>query len=319
MHREFLDRLGDAEGESKLVIAANVDVRGFSRFSLEVDSVETALFVKKVYRRILESYFVGADFFKPTGDGLLLVFAITEESLQERANELVRASLALVAGFADLLRDVPIVNFPVPDKVGIGLARGAACRLVSGELTLDYSGTVLNLASRLMELARPSGVVFDGRYGVELLADDLREQFVHDEVYLRSLAEKIARPVWYSSTLTTIAPSYRRPVDDVRWKSVEYRYLVGDLKDMSSQFRIPLPSIPLDPSQISVAASYPIVDAASKRPSNRVAFPPVKWRYETEADETRVALALGELGRRLEGKGIGPELTLRLVIKYPER
>jgi hypothetical protein len=319
VHREFLDRLSDAEGESKLVIAMNVDVRGFSRFSLEVDSVETALFVKKVYRCMLDGYFADADFFKPTGDGLLLVFVISEDTLEQKVNELVSASLRLVEEFPGLLKEEPIVNFPVPDRVGIGLARGAACRLVSGEATLDYSGTVLNLASRLMELARPSGVVLDGRFGVELLTPDLGARFQHDQVYLRSLAEKLPRPIWFSSQLTRIAPSYKRPVDEVRWQTVEEVFPVGEILAMGNYFRFPLPSIPLDASQVVVTARYPVLDADGNVHPKRVMYPVLRWTYETEADEARLLLAFADLGKRLAADAVDRELELRVVIKYPER
>lgn len=319
MHREFLTQLKGAEGESKLVIGINVDVRGFSRFSLEVDSVETALFVKKIYARIVEQYFVDADFFKPTGDGLLLVFIISEETLEQKANELVQKSLALVRGFPGLLRDEPIVNFPVPDKVGIGLARGAACRLASGELTLDYSGTVLNLASRLMELARPSGVVIDGHFGVSLLTRRLRKQFASEDVYLRSLAEKLPRQIWYSSALTQIAPSYKRPVDEVRWQKLERRYPISELTIMGNRFYIRLPSIPLDPAQISVAALHPkILPGGKKHPRNRT-YGDVVWRYETDADEAGITFAFADFAQRLAARGARRNWQLHLIIKYPER
>ena len=54
----------------------------------------------------------------------------------------------------------------------IGISRGTVCRLVSKGKTLDYSGRVVNLASRLMDDARPSGVVFDASVGIDLLSEE---------------------------------------------------------------------------------------------------------------------------------------------------
>jgi hypothetical protein len=53
MHRQFLKMLSKAKSESKPVIAVNLDVRGFSKFSLEVESVETALYVRKMDEKVL--------------------------------------------------------------------------------------------------------------------------------------------------------------------------------------------------------------------------------------------------------------------------
>lgn len=53
MHKVFLEKLNDAIGESKFVIAVNVDVRNFSTFSKSVDSAEASLFIKKYFRKSL--------------------------------------------------------------------------------------------------------------------------------------------------------------------------------------------------------------------------------------------------------------------------
>jgi len=64
----------------------------------------------------------------------------------------------------------PMINFDVPDKIGIGLSRGTACRLISDDKILDYSGDTLNLATKLMDFARPEGIVFDAKFGFDLLS-----------------------------------------------------------------------------------------------------------------------------------------------------
>lgn len=78
MHREFKELLKDATGMSEYVIAVNLDIRGFSSFSKKVESPDVALFIKKVYSKLLDGYFPNASFFKPTGDGLLLTIPYNE-------------------------------------------------------------------------------------------------------------------------------------------------------------------------------------------------------------------------------------------------
>lgn len=204
MHREFQELLRDATGESQLIIAVNVDVRSYSAFSLRVESVEAALFVKKMYEQVLDEYFDFAPFVKSTGDGLLIVIPFEERTLAEQTNAVVDASLRLVDDFPTLLAGDPLVNFQVPDRLGIGLARGAACRLCTPERTLDYSGKVLNLATRLMDLARPAGVVFDRSFGIELLPAESAARFSPEEAYVRGVAEEKPIPIYFTHELTQI-------------------------------------------------------------------------------------------------------------------
>lgn len=73
MHTEFRKLLDDVTGVSEFVLAVNIDIRGLSSFSMRVESPETAIYLKRVYTRIIEDYFPNASFFKPTGDGLLII------------------------------------------------------------------------------------------------------------------------------------------------------------------------------------------------------------------------------------------------------
>ena len=198
-------------GSQSSSIVVNADIRGFSKFSSEVESVEAAVFIKKVYSRIFDEYFKEPAFFKPTGDGLLLVFRVDEGSLEARSNELVADALRLVEDFPDLVANQPIINFSVPRSIGIGLARGAACALVSDQSTLDYSGQVLNLASRLMDFARPAGVVVHESFGIDLLAPEHRDRFAEDSVYVRSIAEATPTTVYFSHEFTVIEAAAKRP------------------------------------------------------------------------------------------------------------
>jgi len=56
-----------------------------------------------------------------------------------------------------------MLNFETPRRSVLYRA-GPATKLVSQDRTLDYSGRPLNLAARLMDFARPSGVVLDGQF-----------------------------------------------------------------------------------------------------------------------------------------------------------
>jgi len=205
MHRKLMDALPDAEGFSDLVVVVFLDVRGFSSFAGMAESSEAAIFLRRMYLNILQEYFPDATFFKPTGDGLMIIRHFDRDSLAEEVEMAVRTSLRLATDFSSISQGDPMVNFDVPTELGIGITRGAATRLASGELTLDYSGRPLNLAARLMDLARPSGVVFDGRLvkGLEMDAE-LLEEFTEDHVYVKGIADVAPMQVYRSSLVKSL-------------------------------------------------------------------------------------------------------------------
>lgn len=235
MHRQFRSLLDQARGYSEFVIVANVDIRGFSDFSLGVDSAQTALFVRRVYARLIDSYFKDAAYVKPTGDGLLVVLGFEDdlEDLTRVARKSVADAFNIVETFADICADDPMINFTVPQNVGIGLARGPASKIISGEFVLDYSGRTLNLASRLMDVARPAGVVIDGSFGLQLLDEATQGRFESAEVYIRGVAPREPARIYYSAEFTKIGASYLRPLETFRWRSITRSESLAGLEQIS--------------------------------------------------------------------------------------
>jgi class 3 adenylate cyclase len=323
MHHQFLELLSRAKSESKPVIAVNLDVRGFSKFSLEVESVETAIYVRKMYEKILSDYFSTASFFKPTGDGLMLVFDIEEgddEDLAKQSNQIVAEALRLVANFGSLLEKDEWIYFSPPQRVGIGIARGAASRLVADDLTLDYSGTVLNIASRLMDVARPYGLVLDETFPIGLLRPRLRKDLKEDErIFLRSVAESFPRRVYYNETWTEISPSNRRPLEKVYWKEINREWSFGEFLKLGNGFLIPLEGEPIDPGQILVRVDYPAVSNGAKLPEllDEFQLPPHHVEYQDAAGEHRLRLQLGAVAEVLSDGGVKKPWDVMLTVRYP--
>ena len=204
--------LEDAEGKTAFLIAIVCDVRGFSSFSQRHESEEAALFIKRVYIKLIDDYFPFADYFKSTGDGLLFGVHYNEKDIREKAQQTVRACLKAARDFPTFCKNDPMINFAPPDKIGFGVARGTACCLVSHDQVIDYSGHVLNLASRLMDLARPFGVVLDGAFGIDLLPPATKKLFRAEEVYIRSVAEREPRAIYVLNDAVEIPQSAREPL-----------------------------------------------------------------------------------------------------------
>ena len=180
-----------------------------------------------VFKRLVDDYFAEFEdaFVKSTGDGLFLVIPYDANSLSPRLNAVIDASVRCVADFAELLSDNAMINFETPNGIGFGITRGAACALVAPDpesneelgkppavLTIDYSGAVLNLAARLQDLARPSGVIVDGEAGMDHVAPKLVAEFTNKTVYVRSIAEREARDVWVQANLVEVPESNLHPM-----------------------------------------------------------------------------------------------------------
>jgi class 3 adenylate cyclase len=264
MHREFRKLLTDAEGVTQFVIALNLDVRGFSSFCHKVESPSAAMFIRRVYMTLIDKYFNGAPFFKPTGDGLLVIIPYTRQNVKSVVGEIIETCLKAVQEFGTLCKGDPMINFETPQNIGIGLSRGPACRLFSGNKTLDYSGRVLNLASRLMDVARPCGVVFDDSLGFELLATKQQKLFAEDNIYLRGVAESSAVHIWYTKGITKISSIYRRRLDDIEWQHVKHTMKFRDIKDSPRVYHIDLPTKPANPKDIEI-----VMNTLNPKPSLR--------------------------------------------------
>ena len=180
------------QGSSEFVIAVIIDIRGFSSFAMEVESVQTTAFLKRIYIEMIDRYFGNASFIKPTGDGLLLAFPHDETNLKEVASYVVRSSMACLADFAKLCDGDDMINFNIPDKVGIGISRGTATNVVSHGSTIDYSGRPFNIASRLMDLTRSSGVILDSMFGENLIPSD-----INGKPHLEVISGIVSMPVCF--------------------------------------------------------------------------------------------------------------------------
>lgn len=257
MHRKFRESLDTAEGHSEFIIVVVVDIRGFSAFSKRHESPDTAMYIKRVYMRLIDDYFTTASFYKSTGDGLLVTIPYTESTLKEVASNTIKSCLSCYEEFGHICDNDPMINFDVPSKIGIGIARGTACCLKSDGLILDYSGHILNLASRLMNLARPSGIVIDGDFVIELLDEEDQALFEEKEAYLRSIAEESPKTVYILKEAVDIPPEYLQPLKIEQWESIEQERTIREWKAFAPFYLIELKNSLRRSGAIKVTVTYP--------------------------------------------------------------
>ncbi|HWM54729.1 MAG TPA: adenylate/guanylate cyclase domain-containing protein [Solirubrobacterales bacterium] len=318
MHLDFRRLLEKAKGVSEFPIALNVDIRGFTKWS--GDSAESGLFIKKTYIRLIDEYFANASFYKATGDGLLVIFPVDENDPQAAVRATVNMALKIVENFPNLNQGDPMINFETPQAVGVGLARGPASRLVSGHKVLDYSGSPLNLASRLMEVARPEGVILDGNFGYELLTPSIAKRFDSERVYLPGVAPKTGINIFYTKDCTEIPASAKRPIEGTKWGNGVLESTKRELLELPGTYMLSLDSTPADPNSIVCYIRHVSRTTAGRKRkggSTRRDIPPDALTFREFPDGPVVEIAMPEVHRLLNRpRGPGPSWPVEICAEF---
>jgi class 3 adenylate cyclase len=216
---DLREGLENAEGVSQYAVAVVADIRGFSDFSDDHESTDVATYVREVFIRLIDDYFPFATFYKSTGDGLMMMIHFNRDNILDLLKQTVEAAMRCVDEFPDITRNNPMISFDPPDEIGFGVTRGTTCRLMSGERILDYTGHIINLAARLNDFARPSGVVLDGQFGVNLLQEELRGQFQEAKAYIRGVAETEPHTIYLQRDRVQLPDYALRPFSGAAPKS----------------------------------------------------------------------------------------------------
>ncbi len=266
---------------------------------------------------IMEDYFGDASFFKPTGDGLLVILDYEEANLQHVVQMAVKTSVRLVEAFPVICADDPMVNFEVPGKLGIGVARGAATRLSSDGEVLDYSGRPLNLAARLMDMARPSGVIFSDALGLNLLDEEVLKRFEAENVYVRGVAEDEPMSVHYLAEITIIEDVYKRPLHHTHVHAeLAQEVTVREMEQMG-YFRFSLSRDPLDRSKITLVAQFPDATSSGRKSKKGfISITEVPGVYGEDADGPHVRVPMLEVARQVKSRGAKSTWSGKIKIEY---
>lgn len=221
MYKTLKERISECETKSEWVIVVFIDVRGFTSFCGSHKTKEVALFIQKTYLKLLnEEYFDNILFSKPTGDGMVFVIPYNEENFKDKINEVILKSRQLIEDFPTLFQEEAMVYFETPENIGIGISRGEACCLIGPEGVIDYSGQVLNEAARLMDIARPKGIIIKNNFIKSILEEENASiLYEDDEIYLRGVAETNSIKVYYTKKWTMIETGNKIPFGILDWVS----------------------------------------------------------------------------------------------------
>jgi len=314
----LINKFKNSNGRSEFVIAVVCDIRGFSNFSKNHEAPDIAMFSKRFFVKLLEEYFVDTDFAKPTGDGMLLLFRYSENTLHEISDSVLKICRDVVRDFPTMMQNDSMINYKVPDAVGFGIARGTAFCLYSDDEAVDYSGQTLNLASRLNEFARPYGIVIDGSYMMSVIPEELRSIFSTDMVFVRGISEEHPREVFYSNDVV-IPVEAKIPDRKSILKSVDNEVTVGSVKKMPDSITIRMPEEPLASIPCTAKVQWVHTTANWLHP-NAPAY--TQWRpliftqVEQTADGYFVHLKKDEIIRVIDDASLASKENLTIRIQY---
>lgn len=213
--------------------------------------------------------------------------------------------------FPRMFHDIPILNYPPPEAIGFGIARGSASYLLVGEDVLDYSGRLLNLAARLNELARPLGVVVDGNYQYEVIPKKFRKKFQKKSVYLRGIAEEFPANVFFSEQVN-IPVSALHSIKEHEWKLASAEKTVSEINAMEGSYSVYLPGPPLYPNQIRSEFRWPhtkIKDNVVWRECNSVT-------HQEDASGNRMTFDLDEVKAMIKAEELAEATKVQFRVHY---
>lgn len=318
MHKALKAALPEARGVSTSIFAIVADIRGFSKFSLLHESPDVAMYIKRVYIRLIEEYFPFASFYKTTGDGLLMTVTFDEDDIEDRARATVDACLRCHREFPNICAGDKMINFEVPSLIGFGVTRGTACCLVSGELVLDYSGQILNLASRLTDLARPEGVILDGQFGIELLSNPVKEKFEPTEVHIRSVAEAEPRSIYILKGVVEVPAYAKMPLDFENWEQVIHEATLAEWR-IRSQWEVPLPRRLRRADGFRAEVTSPKYRSGKPVPGVMTRISLKNVRYAPIAGRPIIIIDPAELVKKVRSGKTPLKTTVRLIVDFVPR
>lgn len=313
MLTKLINKFEQADGRSEFVIAVVADIRNFSAFSKAHEAPDTAMFIKKFYAILLKNYFTDAVYAKPTGDGLLMIFKYSEKSLKQVSEHVIANCLKAVADFPSMLSNDQMLNYEIPNRVGFGVARGTATCLYAGKEIIDYSGQVLNLASRLNDMARPKGVVIDGAFMAGTIPEKLLPQFKKTEnIFIRGIHEAIPTSI-FSSADVAISDSATHPIVLENWEKIEKTMSYSAFKKLTSDtLSYKLPKESLSPNKIKATLTWPLKGLKNHISTIDLAT----HEYMNDANGPNVRLSVSEMVKILTPKKLSGTASIKFIIQF---
>jgi hypothetical protein len=169
-----------------------------------------------------------------------------------------------------------------------------------------------------MDLARPSGVVFDETLDAGALKPKLRQQFDEADVYLKGVADDVPLRVHYTAPPTSIPERFRKPIrpDKIERQSETMTLKAGRARGTGYWLQ-PLEAEPTDRDKIRLRVSFP-----RYRNNKRVGaqYGIVWWddfAYQHDGVRPELRINWGALIQRLRSEGVPLSANFTVEVRYP--
>jgi hypothetical protein len=242
----------------------------------------------------------------------------TAKSLKEIISDTMTDCLRLLENFEKLREGDEMIYFSTPDKVGIGISRGPACCTSSGGTIIDYSGRVINLASRLNDFARPSGVVFDSGLGLTLLPKEMQDLFLCENVYVRGIAEEKPIKVHFTKQCTIIPSDRKQPLKQpllvTKTWDVSYKHLKEGCDTRATFYSKDIEQKPFDEKQMYLEVSFEIAGGTGYFNIDTSGDSYV--RYFEKGGACKLQIEFARLMKKLQKYSIGDDQMITFKLGY---
>ena len=173
----------------------------------------------------------------------------------------------------------------------------------------------MNLASRLMDLACPRGIVFDDGFGKGVIPDDIADRFTREQVYVRGVSPDTPVTVHYLKNATVIEEVNKRPLNEPQWDTVSTTTTLAVMFH-SDRYRLFLDAPPLD-GKFQVVARHPTVASGRKHKSLWTTHDFTQHAsLSTEAGRPYVVIDFDAVRVKLLDVGVKRPWTVHVAIQY---
>ena len=232
--------------------------------------------------------------------------------LKRLVGSLVEICLRLLDDFPSFCVKDGLIYFrsSVPKKIGIGMSMGVASRLSTNNKTLDYSGRPLNLASRLMDKARPSGIVLDSTIDINFLRKPLRKRFRRSTTSVRGIHADTPIEVCFTRDVLLRTNG---DVAVVNLKTQKYSTTLADIMCFDSAQYV-LNVEPIKPKRIRVQALLPKTSPTAK---DLRSVDVSGFEYAIREGRPTVEVRYLKLRNQLRSAGLTNRSRITIMIAYP--
>jgi hypothetical protein len=175
----------------------------------------------------------------------------------------------------------------------------------------------LNLASRLMDLARPRGVVFDADFGPALLPEDLRGKFRQEEVFLKGVAPATGMIVYCWPDELVIPSFHLRPLGEKKWEKTVATMTRTELQRLEGTcLRYQLRPAPGPDPEVFCLVSHDSVTPGGRKSARFRTTEDMAVELAHRGAQAHVEIERSTLLKYLDEARVGPTWPVRIEISY---